>query len=79
MTEPLRKTLSEKLKDNAVQTEKERHSELIRSALRAVHAISTVPGIQDNVQFTELITKTIRTNNTLNNVYNQISGVEEQK
>jgi len=79
LVDPIQKILNEKLKENAVQTEKERHTELIRSALRAVYAISNIPGIQDNVKFNELITKTIKATSSLNTLYEQIIGIEQEQ
>jgi len=77
MIEPLRKTLTTKPKDNAVQTEKERHTDLLKSSLRAVYAISKIQGIQDSVKFNELLTKTVKANNVLNELYNKVASEDQ--
>eukprot|EP01027_Heterolobosea_sp_BB2_P027092 GEZU01042303.1.p1 GENE.GEZU01042303.1~~GEZU01042303.1.p1 ORF type:complete len:1246 (-),score=572.27 GEZU01042303.1:103-3840(-) len=53
--EPTKATLTKKLKDTAVQQERERHEDLLRSSLRAIHAISRIKGIDQQPKFQELI------------------------
>jgi len=60
IVEPLRNTITTKVKDTAVQHERDRNDELIRSALRAVVAISryvllALPRGETVVALTDLI------------------------
>jgi hypothetical protein len=59
LIEPIRTTVTTKVKDNAVQHERERNDELIRSALRAVAAVSRIPNIEDNQKFADFLKSTV--------------------
>lgn len=59
LIEPMRVTVTTKVKDNAVQHERERNDELIRSALRAIAAVSRIPNIEDNQKFADFLKSTI--------------------
>eukprot|EP01116_Phalansterium_solitarium_P021844 TRINITY_DN6977_c0_g1_i1.p1 TRINITY_DN6977_c0_g1~~TRINITY_DN6977_c0_g1_i1.p1 ORF type:complete len:1273 (-),score=515.03 TRINITY_DN6977_c0_g1_i1:141-3881(-) len=60
LVEPLRETVSSKPKEGAVKQEIERNDELIRSALRAVYAITKIPGSEANMKFEEFLRQTVR-------------------
>lgn len=60
MCECFRATLNATLKDNAVKQQIERHNELVRSAMRAVHAIDKLPDAESIPKFVELLKGTLR-------------------
>merc|ERR1711988_103173 len=51
LIEPLRATIQKKEKESAVKQEVDRNEELIRSALRAIAAISQIPSVDQQVKF----------------------------
>jgi cullin-associated NEDD8-dissociated protein 1 len=55
----MKKTLTAKLKSDAVKQEIDRNEDLIRSCLRAVVALSALEGAMDDAAFAGLIEKTI--------------------
>lgn len=57
----LKATLSERLKENTVRQEVERHEESIRGALRAIRAMEAVPEIAASASFQSMMTDVIRT------------------
>ena len=59
LCEPMKKTLTAKLKSDAVKQEIDRNEDLIRSCLRAVVALSALEGAMDDAAFAGLIEKTI--------------------
>eukprot|EP01119_Soliformovum_irregulare_P025203 TRINITY_DN9265_c1_g3_i1.p1 TRINITY_DN9265_c1_g3~~TRINITY_DN9265_c1_g3_i1.p1 ORF type:complete len:1236 (-),score=487.10 TRINITY_DN9265_c1_g3_i1:55-3762(-) len=59
--EPLRATLSTKVKEGAVKQEVDRNDEMIRSALRAIFAISLIPNLESNVKWEEFMRTAVRT------------------
>lgn len=59
LVEPMRVTVTTKVKDNAVQHERERNDELIRSALRAIAAVSRIPNVEDNQKFNDFMKTTV--------------------
>ena len=59
VVEPLRITLEKKPKDSAVKQDKERYDELARSALRAIIAISQIPGADTSTKFTDFMNSTV--------------------
>lgn len=61
LIEPLRKTVTSKVKDNSVKQQVDRNEELIRSALRAIAAISRIPDIETAVKFDEFVKQTVKT------------------
>jgi len=61
LVEPLRKTVTTKVKDNSVKQQVDRNEELIRSALRAIAAISRIPDFETSVKFDEFIKQTVKT------------------
>lgn len=71
----LEATLNEKLKDNAVRQEVERHEDSIRGALRAVRAMELVPEVASNVAFQELLNLTVKTSK-LRDRYESIANTE---
>lgn len=77
LCEPLKETLNSKLKENAVQTDKERHTDLIKSCLKAIHSVSQIKGVQDSIKFTDLINKTVKANSNLETVYESFGGKEK--
>ncbi|KAL6064787.1 Cullin-associated NEDD8-dissociated protein 1 [Balamuthia mandrillaris] len=60
LVEPLRKTVTTKARDTAVKQQVDQNDELIRSALRAVAAISTIPDVDQSVKFDEFVKGTIK-------------------
>lgn len=60
LVEPLRSTISTKPKEGAVKQEVERNEELIRSALRAIAAISRIPDVESNLKFDEFLKQTVK-------------------
>lgn len=69
LCEPLKETLNSKLKENAVQTDKERHTDLIKSCLKAIYVVAQIKGVQDSIKFTDLISKTVKSNSNLETIY----------
>jgi len=59
LIEPLRTAVNSKPKGEAVQQQIERHDEMIRSTLRAIHVISKVEGIENAPHFTEFLASSI--------------------
>jgi cullin-associated NEDD8-dissociated protein 1 len=57
--EPLRNTITTKVKDTAVQHERDRNDELIRSALRAVASIARVVNVDENQKWADFMKGTI--------------------
>jgi cullin-associated NEDD8-dissociated protein 1 len=55
LVDPLKETVTAKVKDQAVKQEVERNEELVRSALRAVAAIAKVPGADTIPKFREFM------------------------
>ncbi|KAI0567191.1 TATA-binding protein interacting (TIP20) [Gracilaria domingensis] len=55
-------TFSEKLKDNAVRQEVERHEDSIRGAMRAVRMMENVPEIRTDQRFHMLLTNVVQRN-----------------
>jgi len=60
LIEPLRKTITAKVRETAVKQQVDRNEELIRSALRAIAAISYIPDIDSSVKFEDLVKTTIK-------------------
>jgi cullin-associated NEDD8-dissociated protein 1 len=61
LIEPLKKTINTKVNQTAVKQQIDRNEELIRSALRAIAAVSRIPDIDSNVKFEEFLKQTVRT------------------
>ncbi|KAF6251732.1 armadillo-type protein [Scenedesmus sp. NREL 46B-D3] len=59
LVEPLEKTLTAKLKSDAVKQEVDRHEELLRSCLRAVDALNRLPGSEASAAFTGFLKRTV--------------------
>jgi len=59
LIEPLRQNVLSKPKDSAVKQQVERNDELIRSALRAVAAISKIPDAENSPKFQDFIKSTV--------------------
>eukprot|EP00003_Mantamonas_plastica_P001675 TRINITY_DN1118_c0_g1_i1.p1 TRINITY_DN1118_c0_g1~~TRINITY_DN1118_c0_g1_i1.p1 ORF type:complete len:128 (+),score=61.36 TRINITY_DN1118_c0_g1_i1:146-529(+) len=55
MVEPLNATLTKKMKKNAIQQEIEKNEEIVKSALRAIKAVSNISDVESNIQFAELL------------------------
>jgi len=53
LIEPLKATITTKPKDSAVKQEFDSNEELVRSALRAIHAISKIPNVEQNYKWEE--------------------------
>jgi len=60
MVEPLRLTLTATLKENAVKQQVDRHSEVVRSAMKAVRALEKVPDANGVAKFADLLRTTLR-------------------
>jgi cullin-associated NEDD8-dissociated protein 1 len=61
LVEPLRKTLTTKVRDTAVKQQVDRNDELIRSALVAIAAISRLPDVDSSLKFDEFIKQSVKT------------------
>lgn len=57
----LEQTFNERVKENAVRQEAERHDDSIRGALRAVRMLETVPEISSNPDFQSFMASVVRT------------------
>lgn len=55
IVDPLRGTITLKLKEGAVSSDVERNEEIVRSALRAVAAISRMPNVEQALKFEDLV------------------------
>jgi len=60
LVEPLRATVSSKPKESAVKQEIERNDELVRSALRAISAISRIPNADRNLKWEEFLRTNVK-------------------
>lgn len=60
LVEPLRNVITSKPKEGAVKQEIERNDELIRSALRAILAVTKIPNIESNHKFEEFLKSTVK-------------------
>jgi len=60
LVEPLRETITTKPQQGAVKQEIDRNDELIRSALRAIYAITKIPNSESNHKFEEFIRTTAK-------------------
>eukprot|EP00761_Pharyngomonas_kirbyi_P004559 gb/GECH01004564.1/.p1 GENE.gb/GECH01004564.1/~~gb/GECH01004564.1/.p1 ORF type:complete len:1232 (+),score=391.62 gb/GECH01004564.1/:1-3696(+) len=77
---PLEATLKKKLKENAVQQEKDRHEEEQRAVLRLVNSINVALKVNkaDTIHsFDKLFTSVINANQELKAQYQQISGGDD--
>ncbi|BDA42511.1 Cullin-associated NEDD8-dissociated protein 1 [Coccomyxa sp. Obi] len=74
LVEPLEKTLTMRLKTDAVKQEVDRNEDMIRSALRAVDAITRIPGVDTSPPFKLLMNNVILAGppNTLADKYNAV-------
>eukprot|EP01087_Luapelamoeba_hula_P011790 TRINITY_DN324_c0_g1_i1.p1 TRINITY_DN324_c0_g1~~TRINITY_DN324_c0_g1_i1.p1 ORF type:complete len:1220 (+),score=279.85 TRINITY_DN324_c0_g1_i1:138-3797(+) len=61
LVEPLRKTLTTKVRDTAVKQQVDRNDELIRSALVAIAAISRLEDVDSSLKFDEFIKQSVKT------------------
>lgn len=61
VTDPLRNTICATLKESAVKQQVERHEELVRSGMRAAHALEKMPGSDSCVKFDEFVRSTVKT------------------
>jgi len=60
LVDPLRKTVNANLKDNAVKQQIERHEELVRSAMRAIHALEKMPESESCLKFDEFVRNSLK-------------------
>eukprot|EP01090_Pellita_catalonica_P023354 TRINITY_DN955_c0_g1_i2.p1 TRINITY_DN955_c0_g1~~TRINITY_DN955_c0_g1_i2.p1 ORF type:complete len:1220 (+),score=270.34 TRINITY_DN955_c0_g1_i2:48-3707(+) len=56
---PLKKTLTARVRESAVQQEKEKNEELVRSACRAIASISLLSGVDSAIKFNEFVETTV--------------------
>jgi len=61
LVEPLKKTLTTKVRDTAVKQQVDRNDELIRSALVAIAAISRIEDVDSSLKFDEFIKQNVKT------------------
>jgi cullin-associated NEDD8-dissociated protein 1 len=61
LVEPLRATVTSKAAQTAVKQEIERNDELVRSALRSVHAISRIEAVETCAKFDEFLRTNVKT------------------
>jgi cullin-associated NEDD8-dissociated protein 1 len=59
LVDPLQKTITTVPKADAVTQDVERNEELVKSALRAVAALSRIPNADSSVKFTDFVTNVI--------------------
>eukprot|EP00195_Chlamydomonas_chlamydogama_P007020 CAMPEP_0202892974 /NCGR_PEP_ID=MMETSP1392-20130828/2632_1 /ASSEMBLY_ACC=CAM_ASM_000868 /TAXON_ID=225041 /ORGANISM="Chlamydomonas chlamydogama, Strain SAG 11-48b" /LENGTH=1235 /DNA_ID=CAMNT_0049577131 /DNA_START=157 /DNA_END=3864 /DNA_ORIENTATION=- len=59
LVEPLEKTLTTKLKSDAVKQEVDRHEDMLRSCLRAVDAVNRIPAIDTCAPFQAFMKRTV--------------------
>ena len=59
LVEPLQKTVTTAPKTDAVAQDVERNEELIKSALRAIAAMSRMPNADSSVKFGDFVSNTI--------------------
>jgi len=59
LCEPLEKTLTARLKSDAVKQEVDRHEDMLRSCLRAVDALAQLPGISACAPFASLMKRVV--------------------
>ena len=72
MCEPLEKTLTARMKRDAVQQEIDRNEDLLRSALRALHSIEQHRPSADIAPFKTLMTDVVKANENLSALYDKI-------
>uniref|UniRef100_A0A6U9RIX6 TATA-binding protein interacting (TIP20) domain-containing protein n=1 Tax=Picocystis salinarum TaxID=88271 RepID=A0A6U9RIX6_9CHLO len=68
----LEKTLRTRLKSDAVKQEVDRHEDLLRSALKAIHAMSRIPNIEHQEKFAQMVARTIQSNPAMMSRYEAI-------
>eukprot|EP00963_Diacronema_lutheri_P002834 scaffold221_cov351-Pavlova_lutheri.AAC.4 len=68
----LEKTLRTRLKSDAVKQEVDRHEDLLRSALKAIHAISKIPNIEHQEKFAQMVSRTIWGNPAMMSRYDAV-------
>jgi cullin-associated NEDD8-dissociated protein 1 len=73
LVEPLRLCVTSKAKDEAVAQQVERNNELIRSCLRAVHAINKLPDIESVTKFQDFMKGTV-TQGDLAKIFNELAS-----
>lgn len=78
ITDPLRKTITATLKDNAVKQQIERHEDLVRSGMRAVRALEKISGADSSVKFDEFVRSVLKAGK-LADKYAALCGEEEAK
>jgi len=61
LVEPLKKTITAKPKESAVQQDVEKNDELVRSALRAVAQIALLPDVDSAIKFSEFVKTSVKT------------------
>ena len=71
LIEPLRSTITSKVKAHSVKQEYEKQDELKRSAMRAVAALLTIPDADKNLQLNEFVSH-IRVTPELDSLYESI-------
>jgi len=76
LVDPLKKTITTKLRDNAVKQQVDKNEEMIRTALVAVAAISALPDADKNVKFSDLVNSTIK-NGSHASVYERLCSKSE--
>lgn len=71
IVDPLKACVTATAKEQAVAQQVERNNELIRSALRAIHAINHIPDVDTQPKFSEFMKATV-TQGPLGQTYNEI-------
>ncbi|KXZ56874.1 hypothetical protein GPECTOR_1g789 [Gonium pectorale] len=66
---PLEKTLTTRLKSDAVKQEIDRHEDMLRSCLRCVDALAHVPGADNNAAFQGFLRKVVMSQQPLRDKY----------
>ncbi|CAI5478422.1 unnamed protein product [Closterium sp. Yama58-4] len=76
LVEPLEKTVTTRVKADAVKQEVDRNEDMICSALRAVHALSRISNVESSTRFKTFMTNVVRAG-PVGNLYNQIKSEQD--
>ncbi|CAI7780752.1 unnamed protein product, partial [Closterium sp. NIES-54] len=76
LVDPLEKTVTTRVKADAVKQEVDRNEDMIRSTLRAVHALSKISNVESSTRFKTFMTNVVRVG-PVGNLYNQIRSEQD--
>jgi cullin-associated NEDD8-dissociated protein 1 len=78
LSDALTTTVTTKLKPNFVSQEKDRHDDLMKSCLRAIHALSNIKSALDHTKFADLYSKTVKGDRDLRDLLERIQKESEK-